>query len=378
MTTRPHRPQRQGARGFSLIEALIAMAVVAFGLLSVAGMQLMLARNADVAKQRSEATRLAQQQLEALRSFTTIGDVPGQASWDSMAGGTDVTTTNTAFTRTWSVAGAAGDPLRRISVAVSWVDRAGDTQNVTLNSVISKTDPSDVGALGFPLPQNTTLKRPKNRNLNIPVPAIDLGGGKSVYQIANNFAVVFTNDSGYVVMRCDFVVTSADQLSACTAYSAYILAGYVSLSGTSTFPAGLALNTGLLTGPSGVTCTLGNAIDQNDGSAISGYKYYLCVVAIPAGQSWSGKVLFAGMSSGADYLVCRFQYPVAPGIGANQRNVQPYNAVAESLDSQNYVLSAASSCPTISGVATVEHQNCRSNSPNKNINRATDCPATPA
>lgn len=368
------RAAGSGQRGFTIIEALVALAVVAFGLMAVAGMQGMLARNVDVAKQRSEATRLAQERIEVLRAYTVIAASGGQASWDGLAGGTDTTITNAAFTRAWTLAGTASDPMRRVSVSVTWADRSSEAQNVTLNSVISKTDPSDVGMLGFPLPQNTNLKRPKNRNLNIPVPALDLGDGRSVYQLAANFAVVFSNDSGYVVMQCGFTVTDASQLDSCTAYSAFILAGYVSLSGTSTFPASLAVNTSGLSGLTSTTCTLANAVDQNSGATISGYKYYLCVLALPANTTWSGTVKLNGMSSGTDFLVCRFQFAVAAGISANARNVQPYNAVSESLDNQNYVLTTNSSCPTIAGLATVEHQNCRSSNPNKNVNRADDCP----
>jgi len=370
-----HPLQSTGAagaqRGFSVIEALVALAVVAFGLIGVAGLHALMSRNADVAKQRSEAVRLAQQQIESMRSYTTIAAAGGQPSWDGLANGADNTTTNATFARAWTIAGSASDPMRRVSVNVTWTDRAGDTQQLTLNSVISKTDPADSGLLGFPLPQNTTLKRPKNRNLNIPVPALDLGDGKSVYQLSDNFAVVFSNDSGYVVMRCNFVVSTAAQLSGCEEYSAYIVAGYVSLHNTPSFPAGLAVNTASLTGATGTSCMLGNAVDQNDGTAIGGYKYYLCVVQVPSGGTWSGPVRLAGMNSGANRLVCRFQYAPATGTSANARNVQPYNAVNESLDNQNYVITGNSTCPTVSGLATTLHQDCRSS----NGNRAADCPA---
>jgi prepilin-type N-terminal cleavage/methylation domain-containing protein len=359
-------------RGFTIIEALIALAVVAFGLMAVSGLQALLSRNTDVAKQRSEATRLAQQQIENVRSYTTIADAAGQISWNGLANGSDTTTSNATFTRTWTWAGASTDQMRRLSVNVSWTDRTGEAQNVTLNTVVSRTNPLDVGLLGFPLPQNTTLKRPKNRNLNIPVPALDLGGGKSVYQLANNFAVVFNNDTGYVVMQCGFVVTTAAQLSSCTTYSAFILAGYVSLAGSASFPAGLGLNTAGFSGTTSVTCTVGNAVDQNDGGTISGYKYYLCVVALPVSTTWGGMVRLTGMSSGTNLLVCRFQFGATAGISANARNVQPYSAVNESLDNQNYVITSNGSCPTISGLATTPHQECRSS----NGNRATDCPAS--
>lgn len=372
MNPNPKRPLAAGAqRGFTIIEALVALAVVAFGLLGVVGLQALMARNADVAKQRSEATRLAQQQIESLRAYTTIPVAASQASWNGMTSGNDTATTNATFARAWTVAGSASDPMRRVSVNVAWADRTGEAQQVTLNSVISRTDPADSGLLGFPLPQNTTLKRPKNRNLNIPVPALDLGGGKSVYQLANNFAVVFSNDTGYVVMRCNFVVTNATQLSSCTTYSAFILAGYVSRHSISAFPTGLAVNTGGLSGATSTSCTMGDAVDQNSGSAIAGYKYYLCVVEIPVNSSWSGSVRLAGMATGDNRLVCRFQFPAAAGISANSRNVQPYATVRESLDNQNYVITDNATCPTISSLATIQHQVCRST----NTNRAADCPA---
>ncbi len=366
---------RQG--GFSLIESLIATVVVAFGLLAVTGMQITLTRSADLARQRGEATRLAEERLEALRAFSVIKTTAGKAAWADLANGSDSVSSNATYTRNWVVANAATDPMRRVSVSVSWTDRSNQVQSVTLNSVISKTDPADVGSLGFPLPENTTLKRPKNRNLNIPVPALDLGGGKSVYQLANNFAVVFSNDSGYVVKKCDFVVSTADQLSACTTYDAYIVAGYVSKS-ISTFPADLAINSGALTGYDssdghGVQCTIGDAQNQNTtGTTIAGYKYYLCVVSVVAGTTWGGTLRLAGMASGTNYLVCRFEYGAVSGVSVNQRNIQPYVNVSESLDNQNFIITGASNCPIAGGLQSVVHQDCRSS----NAGRTTDCPAT--
>lgn len=360
-------------RGFTLIEALVAMLIVAVGLLALAATQLKLARSADVARQRGEATRLADEKLEQLRSYTAITSAAGVLAWNDLASASDNISTNATYTRSWTVAGSSADPMRRASVAVSWTDRTGEAQSVTLTSVVSKTDPADVGSLGFPLPANTTLKRPKNRNLNIPVPAVDLGNGQSVVQMQGNFAVVFSNDSGYVVKTCNFVVSTAADLASCTTTAAYIVAGYLSLDGTNTFPAGLAINTAALTGNTGVTCSLANAVDQTSGAAISGYEYYLCVISVAtAGAPWSGTVRLAGLPSATDYLVCRFQYPAAAGITANQRNVQPYTNVVGSLDSQNYVLSTASTCPTIGPLATTLHQNCRSDAPN----RGTQCPSS--
>ena len=370
---RAAHPMNARQRGFTILEAMVALLVAAFGLLGLVGLQVTLSRNADVAKQRGEATRLAEEKLEDLRSFTAIDATQGQESWAQLSDGTDTATTNVAFSRTVTLDGSTSDTMRFAQVSVNWVDRANERQSVVMRSVVSRTDPADVGALGFPLPNNTTLKRPKNRSMNIPVKATDLGDGKSAYQMANNLAVVFSNDSGYVVQKCDFQVTSASQLDACAAYDAYILAGYISKT-MSSFPSTLGVNTAGITDydtTRAIACSFGDAVDQNSGALISGYKYYLCIVPVVSGGTWSGTLRLAGMSTGTNYLVCRMQYPTAAGLTDNARNVQPYSQVNDSLDNQNYIVTTSSQCPTVTSLVTTLHQDCRSS----NAQRATDCPA---
>ena len=170
------------ARGFTLIESLIALLVAGLGLLTLSVVQMKLVQNADLARQRGEATRLAAEKIESSRGYTSITGA-GASAWNGLAGGTDTATSNVSYTRNWTLDGDIAQPMRQLKVDVSWTDRAGVAQLLTLSSVISRTDPADVGLLGFPLPANTTLKRPKNRNLNIPVPALDLGNGQSVVQL---------------------------------------------------------------------------------------------------------------------------------------------------------------------------------------------------
>jgi len=376
-----HRlPTARRQRGFSLIEAAIAMLVVALGVLTLGATYLKLSRGEDVAKQKGEATRLVGDKIEAMRAYTQITAGAGVVSWNGLASGTDRIESNTTFTRTWTLGGTSADTLRPLAVTVSWNDRTGEAQTISMSTVVSRTDPADSGALGFPLPANTTLKRPKNRNLNIPVPATDLGNGESAFRLPNtNFAVVFSNETGYVVKSCSLAsgvtTISLGDLGNCSDATAYILAGYLSLNSLSSFPSSLTINTSGLSGAASVTCSVSDAIDQSTNAAIAGYKYYLCVVSVPsAGAAWSGSIKLAspGLNSGSNYLVCRFQFPPAAGISDNQRNVQPYSGVAESLDSQNYVITDASSCPTVAGLATTLQQTCR----NSNTNRAADCPAS--
>lgn len=54
-------------RGFKLIEALIALAVLAVGSLALSSLQLWLDHGTALARQRSDAVRLAQTQIEQLR-----------------------------------------------------------------------------------------------------------------------------------------------------------------------------------------------------------------------------------------------------------------------------------------------------------------------
>lgn len=402
MTTR-----RPLSRGFALLEALVAFAVLAFGMLALVSMQSTLWRGSDVAKQRTEAMRLAQEKIEELRSYTGIAS--GTINWNSLASGSDTISgytvagipqsTNTTFSRSWTVGGTTADAQRPVTVNVSWTDRAGEAQQVSISSVIAKVDPADSGYLGFPLPQNTNLKRPKNRNINIPVQAIDLGGGKSAFQLAGNYAIVFNDISGYVVEKCNSTVTASSYASGtagCQAFSAYILAGYISGNVTSsgvsnptaTLPTGINV-TGLTgwdnSGGKTITCAYGPARNQNSGALISGYHYYLCVIPVTTGGTWSGTVRLGGVTTTGNLKVCRFQYAASAFVDANQRNVQPYTNVGESLDNQNYYIESSnnSNCPTITtasgvtggSVATVLHQDCRS-SQSPTTNATGTCPAT--
>lgn len=411
--------------GFTILEALVSLVIMGFGIFSLSGMQIAISSNADIAKQRTEAVRLAEEKIEFLRSYTGIAStVVGQSTistsalnWNDLAGGSDSITTNAIYTRTWTLGGAIADPMRALTVGVTWTDRANAAQAVSLSSILSKTDPADSGFLGFPLPLNTNLKRPMNRNLNIPIPSIDLGTGSSAVAFGTSGQyVLFSNISGDVVQLCtpsglSSSPTTAQIITAlttsstnnCKTITGYIVSGYVgqdssvSNSDWNAIQNGLGIDYSGITrnavGAVGITCQFGNAVDQGTGAAIAGYKYYICVIPLTAPATppstngpynWSGKILIAGPSvwhgSGNKYFVCRYQYAAANDLtDVNQMNVQPYVNVNVSLDQQNYLIATTSSatptCPTSMNVASVStgvlHQDCRSAF---NANYAADCP----
>jgi type II secretory pathway pseudopilin PulG len=406
---------RRRQLGFTIIETLISLVIMGFGILSLAGMQAAVSRNSDDARQRTEAVRLAQEKIEALRSFTGItSTIVGQGitntsalNWGGLVSGNDSITTNAAYTRTWTLGGSVNDPMRGLTVKVDWTDRAAVPQSISLSSVLSKTNPADSGFLGFPLPLNTNLKRPKNRNLDIPIPAIDLGDVSAVKFGTSNEYVLFGNISGEVVKMCTAssiltsTSTTAEYIAAlspstCTDVYGYIVAGYVSRDTSVSNNDWDAIKNGLgidhsgitrnAAGSRGISCQFGPAVNQNTGALIVDYRYYLCVVPLSAPSpalttngpyNWSGTVRIAGPAlwngNGNKYFVCRYQYNANTSLtDANQRNVQPYQAINKSIDQQNYLIVTTNNatdtlqpiCPTsmnTGNVATgVLHQDCRS------------------
>jgi type IV pilus modification protein PilV len=418
--------------GFSIIEALIALVIMGFGILSLASMQVGLSHSADDAKQRTEAVRLAQEKIEQFRSYTGIASTlvdpvstsTAALNWnalvDSKPDSPDRITTNTTYERTWTFGGSSDDAMRGLTVKVGWINRAGQAQTLSLSSVVSKTDPADSGFLGFPLPLNTHLKRPKNRNIDIPVTAVDMGNGQSAASFGTTGQyVVFDNISGDVVKLCISTLTGTPTkanitstltnsgISNCNDITGFIVSGYVgrdpSVSNTDwdAIKAGLAIDYSGITrnaaGTAGITCQVGSATNQNTGETIDNYKYYRCVVPLSAPTTpppnngpynWSGKIQIAGPSvwnaSGNKYFVCRYQFTATNSLtDVNQRNVQPYVAVNKSISQQNYLIATtvdatgttSPTCPssmTVTSVSTgVLHQDCRSAS---NANHATACP----
>lgn len=225
--TRQTLPRRAQA-GFTLIEALVSLLVVSFGMLAIAGMQTTLARNSDLAKQRTEAVRLAQFKMEELRAFDSI--VSGTGTWNyatDVVSGADAaftpTNSNTAFTRSWTVTGldgstaaGANDAQKWIHVTVQWADRSSTTlnQSIKLDSNIARNNPTALKSLvaGQAQPK---VRTPKNRNLNIPYPAVTLSDGKhsAFAPPPGAVAYVFDNVSGNIVSSCPIPTATITSLS---------------------------------------------------------------------------------------------------------------------------------------------------------------------
>ncbi len=72
-------------RGVSLVEALVALAVMAFGMMAIVGVQSTMRQNADIAKQRSEAVRIAQEAIERWRAYSVLDTTAGRTAYADIA-----------------------------------------------------------------------------------------------------------------------------------------------------------------------------------------------------------------------------------------------------------------------------------------------------
>jgi Tfp pilus assembly protein PilV len=229
------RPRAQ--RGITLIEALVALVVMSLGMLAFAGLHARLRLNSDVARERAEAVRLAQRDMEDLRAYV---DLP---AYDAIAANTTGTTigATTTFTIARTV-DSSDSRMKQLRVAYAWTDRSGAAQQVVVRSTVARSDPK-VTALMALAPNGSPVKDPLGRDVQIPIPAKNLGDGTSVFKPAQGqgLTFVFDNDSGFVKRRCTGVGAATGQIGISDVAAgtngcedlvppAYLLAGYIRFS----------------------------------------------------------------------------------------------------------------------------------------------------
>ena len=240
--TRFDRPRiarrRLAVAGFTLLEALIALAISGFGLIAVARLQIGLQAESDLAKQLSEATFLGQRRIEELRAFQQLTAATGAqvaaGAWgynNIASGSQSVVGTNATYTVTWTISDAtASVPYKNGLVTVQWTDRKGAAQVATLSTMIGGSDPASSLGLTVP-PAGTPIRKPKNRDLNVPVPAVDIGNGTSYFTppgAASTVKIIFSNTTGRVTKTC--VGAGADWTAwTCTNVDAYLVSGFISV-----------------------------------------------------------------------------------------------------------------------------------------------------
>lgn len=137
-------------KGFSLLEALIAMVVISTGLLGVAGFQGALFKNKTESKQQNEAISAAQQKIERFRGFGSLADFDQFTCAVPTDCQETITGTTTTYTRSWTYApnaSSASTPFKTVTVHVQWTTPRGESRSVSLNTLIARRDPTLSGLI---------------------------------------------------------------------------------------------------------------------------------------------------------------------------------------------------------------------------------------
>ncbi len=405
----PRHPRRRS--GLVLLEALIASTVLAVGLLALARWQLQLRADTDLAGQRSQAVRIAETELEALRAFASVDAAGAAASFAALTSQTrDEVSTGVGGPARWRIKRRIDTTpvadTKDAAIEVAWRDRAGRSQRVALHAIVLGLDPALAGALALPGIRPEPTAGPRGRAASIPLAATDLGDGSSAFKPAarGTLALVFDNTTGRVLRRCDQVAraTATADLDAAALGACQALDG-LRLSGTVRFALGaapdaahaddaplafaIALSFVGSSDPHAPSCGVepmkavtyrlaggaersavvaADALPASLGATAwieSGERYasYECAVATRADGRWSGgvKLVPDGWAIGhgaASLRVCRYvaDLDASGAIDANREHPAAYVDVGSALTNQNYlVVRGDRACPA---PATQPHQ----------------------
>ncbi len=120
------------SKGFTLIEMLISLVILAISLLALAGLMSITTKNNSFGGHITEAATFAQDKLEEFRALRPQappdGDIPEGQGSDQKIGATGIN-----YTRTWNV--ETNGNIRLITITVTWNDRIN--HSIALRSVIS-------------------------------------------------------------------------------------------------------------------------------------------------------------------------------------------------------------------------------------------------
>ena len=132
--------KRTRCEGFTLIEIMIVLAVMAFGLLSLSAMQIYAMRGGNRGRHASQAAAVAEAQMESLMR-TTWTALPATAGWTAPLTVNHIVQSDAgngaeqAYTMEYRVADAVVGATRTVDVRVSWVEPGGDSRFISLSSI---------------------------------------------------------------------------------------------------------------------------------------------------------------------------------------------------------------------------------------------------
>jgi prepilin-type N-terminal cleavage/methylation domain-containing protein len=117
-------------KGFTLIEVVAGLIILAIGLLGVAAMQITSTQGGYFSANVTQATFFVQDKLEYLKNL------PYSDSKLSNGQHNEGTISGTSFSRVYDVEEDVGNSMKKITVTVQWADRGN--HNISFSTIRSK------------------------------------------------------------------------------------------------------------------------------------------------------------------------------------------------------------------------------------------------
>ena len=178
-------------RGFSMIEVLISVVILGFGLLALASLQTAIIRSSSETKAQTIGLQLAKDKIEELRGFQTL------TGYQALTNGNDTINDNNGslggvnYTRAWTVTRWAYKPststfisvtpltgstptggttpstyvdnneYKKVAMVVTWNDANGAAQTIGIEDALGAVSPGDGGKVLLNNTATTSARKPK-------------------------------------------------------------------------------------------------------------------------------------------------------------------------------------------------------------------------
>lgn len=298
-------------KGYMIVEALIATALLIFGFVAGNQTQIALIHMKQATYQQSEAVQIAQQKMEQFRGYTNIEE------YQHIKSGSDTVTRGTIlFQRHWTVINK-DIKLKEINLSVSWVDREQQKRSIVLISKITYNNPKLSGQLFNSINKKTALFR-----TIFNVPTKPLSTTQETKQIISKQITAQTITQEVSLPGTNNVLTydQNGNLLRLNRRHAVTLSGTIKLSPNNMSAENIAALANITLVPVTLNSQVVNCTYEGSSSSFS------CIM----GLNWSGSIFISGINQ---VKVC----VVHP---------QPYINLTASLNNQDYLLiKLAEDCP---------------------------------
>lgn len=140
-------------KGVSLIEILIALIILATGVVTLMKLQGDLIRGRGLTGQQSQALMIMQNKIDELRNYQVLTTTTGYTAYDDIVSGSSVVTGDTTnYNLAWTVTDQTNPDRKEVQITATWTDASNATQTLTLDTMIGRVDPTVSGVLMQALP----------------------------------------------------------------------------------------------------------------------------------------------------------------------------------------------------------------------------------